>query len=113
MLNINYFQKVYVVVKLIPKGYVATYGQIAIACGNPRASRQVGYALHSNPKPGIIPCHRVVNRFGELSKGFAFGSIDAQKSLLEVEGINVGEDYKVDLNIYLCPQNILNQGFIL
>lgn len=56
----NFYEKVYAVVKQIPKGKVATYGQIALLCGNPRAARAVGYALHCNPEPGIIPCHRVV-----------------------------------------------------
>lgn len=97
----NFFEKIYEVVKKIPKGNVMTYGQIATLCGNPRASRAVGYALHVNPQPGIIPCHRVVNRFGYLSGGFAFGGIDVQKSLLEKEGVVVSEEYRVNLDEYL------------
>ena len=57
------FDKVYAAVKLIPRGSVATYGQIAAAIGNKRLSRVVGYALHVNPEPGVIPCYRVVKRF--------------------------------------------------
>ena len=58
------FERVYAAVRLIPRGSVATYGQIARAIGNPRLSRVVGYALHVNPEPGVIPCHRVVRRDG-------------------------------------------------
>lgn len=97
----SFYDKVYEVVKQIPKGYVMTYGQVALLCGNPRASRAVGYALHVNPYPGVIPCHRIVNRFGYLSGGFAFGGIDVQKELLEQENVVVGPDYKVDLETYL------------
>ena len=58
------FDKVYAAVRLIPRGSVATYGQIAAAIGNKRLARVVGYALHVNPEPGVIPCHRVVKREG-------------------------------------------------
>lgn len=96
----NFFNRVYENVMLIPKGKVATYGQIAAMCGNPRSSRAVGYALHVNPRPGVIPCHRVVNREGRLAPGFAFGGSGAQRALLESEGVKVDED-KVDLSVYL------------
>ncbi len=91
------FQDVYEKVKQVPKGKVASYGQIATLVGNPRASRAVGYALHANPQPGLIPCHRIVNRFGSLAPAFAFGGQEVQKKLLEAEGIIVGEDFCVDL----------------
>ena len=96
----NTFEKIYAVVRRIPKGKVATYGQIATLAGNPHWSRVVGYALHSNPDPEGIPCFRVVNRFGELSSAFAFGGINRQQELLESEGTEV-RDNKVDLKIYL------------
>ena len=95
----NYFENVYDLVKKVPKGKVVTYGEIARAIGNPRMSRQVGWALHVNPKPGVIPCHRVVNRFGELSSAFAFGGVNRQAQLLREEGVEV-IDNKVDLNKY-------------
>lgn len=95
------FERIYKVVCQIPYGKVATYGQIARIIGSPRASRVVGYALHVNPKPGIIPCHRVVNRFGKLAPAFAFGGQEIQKELLEREGVIVQDDFTVDLNIYL------------
>ena len=100
VINLTTFEKIYEVVKTIPKGKVATYGQVAMLAGNPRWSRVVGYALHVNPEPGVIPCHRVVNRFGETSKAFAFGGEDIQRKLLEEEGIVFGKDGKVDLTKY-------------
>lgn len=64
----NTFEKIYEVVKQIPRGYVATYGQVAELAGNRHWSRVVGYALHSNPQPGVIPCHRVVTKDGDVSR---------------------------------------------
>lgn len=93
------FEKIYEIVKQIPCGQVATYGQIAELAGNRRLSRVVGYALHVNPDPEHIPCYRVVNRFGEVSKAFAFGGENRQVSLLEAEGI-VFEDGRVNLEKY-------------
>ena len=98
----SFYDKVYEVVKRIPVGKVATYGQIAALLGSPRASRAVGYALHSNPAPGVIPCHRVVNRFGRTAPAFAFGGEDVQKKLLEAEGVEVRGDHTVDLDKYLA-----------
>lgn len=98
--DLNTFEKIYQVVKRIPKGKVATYGQVAAYAGNPHWSQVVGYALHSNPDPENIPCFRVVNRFGELSSAFAFGGINVQQQLLEAEGIEVN-DGKVELSRYL------------
>ena len=61
VITMNTFEKIYEVVKTIPEGKVATYGQVAVLAGDPRWARVVGYAMHVNPEPGIIPCHRVVN----------------------------------------------------
>lgn len=94
----SFYDKVYEQVVKIPKGKVATYGQIAVMCGSPRASRAVGYALHYNPDPEKIPCFRVVNREGYLSSKFAFGGITEQKRRLIKDGVSVDNDYKVDLN---------------
>lgn len=94
------FNRIYEITKSIPRGKVATYGQIALLAGNPRLSRVVGYALHVNPNPGEIPCHRVVNRFGELSGSFAFGGGDRQRELLEAEGIGFLPNGRVDLTKY-------------
>ncbi len=97
----SFNQRVYEVVKNIPKGKVCTYGYIALMIGSPRASRVVGYALHRNPDPQNIPCHRVVNRHGRLAPSFAFGGMEIQKQLLEHEGIKVRDDGTVDLSIYM------------
>lgn len=96
----NTFERIYAVVRHIPYGRVATYGQIARLAGNPHWSQVVGYALHVNPDPKNIPCFRVVNRFGEVSRAFAFGGENAQIHLLEAEGIKP-IDGKVDLDKYL------------
>lgn len=95
------FEKIYYVVCKIPKGKVATYGLVAMLAGNPRWSRVVGYALHSNPKPFVIPCHRVVNREGKVAEAFAFGGGNVQRDLLEKEGIVFEKDGTVDLKKYL------------
>lgn len=96
----NSYELIYDVVKRIPYGKVATYGQVAFLAGNPKWSRVVGYALHVNPDPDSIPCYRVVNRFGEPSKAFAFGGINEQIMLLRDEGVEV-VDGRVDLSEYL------------
>ena len=96
----NFFESVYEYVRTVPKGKVVTYGQIARAVGSPRASRQVGWALHCNPQPIVIPCHRVVNREGRLAPAFAFGGTEVQASLLRAEGVEVTNGY-VDLKKYL------------
>lgn len=97
----SFFERVYDVLALIPRGKVTTYGAIARKIGAPRSSRAVGYALHVNPKPVEYPCHRVVNREGRLAPAFAFGGIDVQRQLLENEGVKVNDDYTVDLEAYL------------
>ena len=96
----NTFEKIYEVVKSIPKGKVATYGQVALLAGNPRWARVVGYALHVNPDPGTIPCHRVVNREGKVAPGFAFGGEDVQRKLLESEGIVFEPNGRINLEKY-------------
>lgn len=95
----NTFEKIYRVVKQIPYGRVATYGQVAVLAGNRRWSRVVGYALHSNPDPDTIPCYRVVNRHGEVSEAFAFGGGNRQIDLLKAEGVECING-RVDLETY-------------
>ncbi len=92
-------KRIYEAVKKIPKGHVATYGQIAEMAGNPRMSRAVGNALHKNPDPLHIPCFRVVNSKGELAGAFAFGGGKAQAEFLREDGVEV-VDGKVDLEKY-------------
>lgn len=90
------FDKVYEAVRRIPRGSVASYGQIAEAVGNKRLSRVVGYALHVT-QPGVVPCHRVVKRDGEVSSAFAFGGANRQVELLRAEGVEFVDDSHVDM----------------
>ena len=100
----NFYDKVYELLRKIPVGKVTTYGDIAVMLGNPRASRAVGYALHNNPEPYVIPCHRVVDRFGHLATSYAFGGLDTQAELLRNEGVEVENDM-VDLTKYRWINN--------
>lgn len=93
----NTFDLVYEIVRRIPPGRVASYGQIAVLMGNPRWSRVVGYALHVNPDPEGIPCFRVVNKTGKCSGSFAFGGETAQRKLLEADGVTFLDDGRVDM----------------
>ena len=92
-------KRIYEAVKKIPRGKVATYGQVAEMAGNKKMARAVGNALHKNPDPEKIPCYRVVNAKGELAGEFAFGGEGAQAKLLQADGIVV-VDGRVDLKIY-------------
>lgn len=93
----NSYQTIYAVVRAIPRGRVATYGQVAALAGNPRWARVVGYALHVNPDPQGVPCYRVVDRMGRTSSAFAFGGADVQRALLEADGVLFLPDGRVDL----------------
>ncbi len=92
------YERIYDLVKQIPIGKVSTYGDISKSLGinNPRL---VGYALHNNPDPSSIPCHRVVNSKGMVAKNFAFGGDLKQMELLKSEGIQF-KNGKVDLERY-------------
>ncbi len=91
----NTFDKVYEVVGRIPKGKVTTYGAISKIIGaDPRV---VGYALHVSRDPKNVPCHRVINSKGKISKGYAFGGPDIQKKILIKEGVRFDKDNCVNL----------------
>ena len=91
------YSKIYDIVKQIPRGEVRTYSQIAKLAGT--HPRVVGNALHKNPDPSSIPCHRVVSKSGGLAPNFAFGGIDGQAKRLQHEGITVGNNrVSLDLN---------------
>jgi methylated-DNA-protein-cysteine methyltransferase-like protein len=94
----SFNQMVYEIVKLIPKGCVMYYGQISRLAGNPRASRAVGYALHGNPNPENIACHRVVFKDGSLTPAFVFGGINRQYKLLKSEKVTFTKDKKVRMD---------------
>ncbi len=96
----GFFKQVYQVVAQIPSGKVATYGQIAALIGEPRNARVVGWAIHDTPKELNLPCHRIVNKMGDLSPGHIFGP-DEQRILLENEGVTFKENGRIDLKKHL------------
>lgn len=93
----NSFERIYRVVRAIPRGRVASYGQVARLAGNPRWARVVGYALHVNPDPEGTPCYRVVTKDGRTSPAFAFGGGDVQRAMLEADGVAFTADGRVDM----------------
>ena len=97
----NSFQRIYDAVKKIPKGKVATYGQVARLAGNARWAHVVGFALHVNSDPEHVPCYRVVTKEGYPSKAFAFGGENMQRTLLAEEGIEFLPDGRVDMSKFL------------
>lgn len=98
----SYIDKVFKVVKKIPRGKVMTYGKIAKIVGvDPR---MVGWALHSN-KDKNVPCHRVVNKDGRLAPNFAFDGWREQKRRLEAEGVKFIDETHVDLDCVLSIDN--------
>jgi methylated-DNA-protein-cysteine methyltransferase-like protein len=90
-------QRVYAAVGRIPRGRVATYGQIAKLIGLPGGARQVGYALHDLPDGTLVPWHRVINTRGEVSRRKVFGSDLAQRMRLQREGVQFSSNGRVDL----------------
>ena len=93
----NSLERIYEVVRAIPRGTVASYGQVARLAGNPRWARVVGYALHVNPDPEETPCYRVVTKDGRTSPAFAFGGSDIQRAMLEADGVEFLPDGRVDM----------------
>lgn len=92
----TFFDDVFDVVKLIPKGRVTSYGAIANYLGAKRSSRMVGYALNESHKLPNIPAHRVVNRMGMLTGKMHFATPTRMQELLEKEGTKVKDDVVVD-----------------
>lgn len=89
----SFFQQVYQVVRLIPKGRVTSYGAIAKYLGSPQSSRMVGWAMNqSHHQPEYVPAHRVVNRTGMLTGKHFFGGSFVMSDLLISEGIQVEDD---------------------
>ena len=81
------YQRIYAVVRRIPRGKVATYGQIAELSGLPGHARQVGYAMHALPQGTTLPWHRVINAKGEVSRRRRPGEELSQRMRLEEEGV--------------------------
>lgn len=126
----NVSDKVYAIVKLIPRGKVMTYGQIAELIQNSKVKMQnygsisspsraksrdnlkfkitprvVGQILHKNPNPKNIPCHRVVNKDGRAAVGYAFGGATVQKEKLLAEAVGFRDNWHVDLK-YLWKNKV-------
>lgn len=89
-------QRVYMLASKIPRGKVATYGQLAIMAGSPGAARAVGLFMKENPDLKTVPCHRVVAADGKLT-GYSNGGISVKKQMLIDEGVDFKND-SVDLS---------------
>jgi methylated-DNA-protein-cysteine methyltransferase related protein len=94
------WERVYTVVRRIPAGHVATYGQIAQLAGLGCNARQVGYALHVLPNRSLVPWHRVINARGEISLGPLAGSDVTQRLRLEREGVHFDAGGRTDLSLF-------------
>lgn len=92
-IDMNFYERVYELVRRIPAGKCASYGQLALMLGNPRASRAVGYAMRACRTPGV-PCHRVVRADGSTTPAFGPG---VQRAMLEAEGVPFTADGRVEL----------------
>ena len=93
----SFYQRVYALVRQIPEGKVATYGQLALFAGSPRAARAVGYALNVCRDPAV-PCHRVVDRFGGTKAAFDAYAPGTQRALLEAEDVAFLPNGNADLS---------------
>ena len=92
-IDMNFYERVYELVRRIPAGKCASYGQLALMLGNPRASRAVGHAMRACRTPGV-PCHRVVRADGSTTPAFGPG---VQRAMLEAEGVPFTADGRVEL----------------
>jgi methylated-DNA-protein-cysteine methyltransferase related protein len=105
----DFFDRVYNLVKKIPKGKVTTYGHLAEACGIKSAARTVGWALNG-ASASNLPCHRVVNRFGALTGKIHFGDPNLMEDLLRSEGITFDKDDCVEMKKHLwIPPKVLSK----
>jgi methylated-DNA-protein-cysteine methyltransferase-like protein len=91
------YSRIYAVVRRIPRGRVATYGQIAALAGIPSGARQVGYAMHALPADARVPWHRVINAQGAISLRTGGEPDRVQRGLLEREGVRFDRAGRVDL----------------
>jgi methylated-DNA-[protein]-cysteine S-methyltransferase len=93
--TLNFNERVWAAMRLIPRGRVTTYGAIARYLKNPQAMRAVGQACNRNPDAPRTPCHRVISSNGKLG-GYAFG-LEKKKELLRTEGVRWGANEVIDL----------------
>jgi len=101
----DFYERVYDIVAKIPRGKVATYGQIACMMGEPRSARIVGWAMKATPGHLNLPCHRVVNKQGEMAPSYAFGSTEIQRDILLSEGVIFKENGCIDMERCLWKNN--------
>ena len=106
--NLDFFQRVYFVVRKIPFGKVTSYGAIAKYLGSPQSSRVVGWAMNNSHYKNNIPAHRVVNRNGMLTGKHHFSGTNLMKELLENEGIKVVDNVILDFeNFFWDPSEYI------
>ena len=98
------FARIYAVVARIPRGRVMTYGQVASHAGRIGSGRVVGFAMRAAPAALNLPCHRVVNRLGEMAPGFCFGGAEKQRRRLRREGVCFLPDGRIDLARSQAPE---------
>lgn len=97
----SFFERVYDLVAEIPEGKVMTYGQIAMLLDGVCSPKIVGYAMSCAPADRFLPCHRVVNKAGEMAKGGMFGGAERQRHTLEEEGVMFKADGRIDMQASL------------
>ncbi len=102
----DFNSKIIELVKLIPKGKVATYGQLAELTGIRSSARMVGWVLNKQFGNLEIPCHRVVNRYGNLSGKLHFPTPTYMEEMLKAEGVEFKEDGTVNLSKHLFDFDI-------
>lgn len=107
--NKDFFDKVYEVVAMIPYGKVTTYGAIAEVCGIKSAARTVGWAINGAKESGL-PCHRVVNRYGELTGKIHFGDPNLMEDLLRSEGIEFTAEGNVNMKKHFWTPPLYGKG---
>jgi len=109
----NFFEQVYAIVRLIPRGRVTNYGAIARALGTARSSRMVGWAMNSVRDLEDIPAHRVVNRVGMLTGKVHFSPPSLMQEMLEREGIKVKNDTVQNFEkVFWNPMELINLPFV-
>lgn len=109
----DFYERVYEIVRLIPRGRVTTYGAIARCLNRKGAARMVGYALTASNRQGItnVPAQRVVNRNGLLTGKAHFGAPNRMQQLLEAEGVRVEQDRVVDFdNLFWDPMQLFSDS---
>ncbi len=94
------YRTIWAVVRRIPKGKVATYGQVAAISGHPGQARLVGYAMHALPDGSDVPWYRVINARGEISFGEDSPGYHVQRALLEKEGVRFDSKRRIDLKVH-------------